>query len=233
MYTVKYGKENIFFDVIFVDRKTLEIAVNPDMSVLVKAPVNTKMDEIKAKVLKRARWIQKQRSYFRQFSPRTPERQYLGGETHRYLGRQYRLKIEDSEYNLVKLERGNFHVYTTEANKPEHTKKILEKWYRQRADEIFRESFERCWKNIKNAEFEQPSLSIRKMAKRWGSLSKNGTLTLNIDLIKAPRECVEYVITHELCHLKYHDHSPSFYLLLEKIMPDWANRKHKLEMAFV
>jgi hypothetical protein len=69
------------------------------------------------------------------------------------------------------------------------------------------------------------------MRKRWGSLSKGGMLTLNTDLIRAPRECIDYVIIHELCHLKYHDHGSEYYRLLERVMPDWEKRKHKLELA--
>jgi len=78
-----------------------------------------------------------------------------------------------------------------------------------------------------------PRLQVRRNEKRWGSLSRGGILTLNTDLIRAPRECIDYVITHELCHLKCHDHSPEFYRLLEKVMPDWEKRKHKLELALV
>jgi len=76
-----------------------------------------------------------------------------------------------------------------------------------------------------------PKLSIRRMKTRWGSLSPKGTLTLNVALIRAPRECIEYVITHELCHMKHPRHDGAFYKLLERHMPDWERRKHKLEMA--
>jgi hypothetical protein len=71
------------------------------------------------------------------------------------------------------------------------------------------------------------------MKKRWGSLSHNGLLTLNTDLIRAPKACIDYVITHELCHLKHHNHGPNFYRLLEKMMPDWERRKTQLELSMV
>jgi hypothetical protein len=72
-------------------------------------------------------------------------------------------------------------------------------------------------------------LQIKRLKKRWGSLSAKGTLTLNTDLIRAPKECIDYVVTHELCHLVNKDHNAQFYGLLGKIMPDWEKRKHKLE----
>jgi predicted metal-dependent hydrolase len=66
------------------------------------------------------------------------------------------------------------------------------------------------------------------MTKRWGSLSKKGMLSLNVDLVRAPKESVTYVVVHELCHLKYHNHGKEFYRLLQKTMPDWARRKERL-----
>jgi predicted metal-dependent hydrolase len=71
------------------------------------------------------------------------------------------------------------------------------------------------------------------MRKRWGSLSEKGTLTLNVDLIRAPKECIDYVVTHELCHLKHRDHSPEFYKLLESLVPGWERMKQKLELSMV
>ena len=81
--------------------------------------------------------------------------------------------------------------------------------------------------------FEKPKIVIKKLEKRWGSLAKSGTLTLNINLIKAPKECIDYVVTHELCHIQYHDHSRAFYDLLFHKMPDWERRKMKLEKTEV
>ena len=113
------------------------------------------------------------------------------------------------------------------------TKNLLLSWYKDRAHEKFDESFERCWPKFKGRGFLRPGLKIRHMKTRWGSLSKSGTLTLNVNLIQAPRDCIDYVITHELCHLEHHNHSAEFYRLLEKMMPDWEARKHKLELALI
>src|SRR5687768_12497831 len=92
-YSVDYGRETIHFTLKFSRRKTLAIDVNPDLSVLVTAPKAKDLDLIKSKVHKRASWILKQQDYFRAFLPPMPPRQYISGETHYYLGRQYRLKI--------------------------------------------------------------------------------------------------------------------------------------------
>lgn len=95
----------------------------------------------------------------------------------------------------------------------------------------FDPSFERCWPVFEKQGYKRPSLKIRTMKTRWGSLSSKGNLTLNTTLIRAPRECIDYVLTHELCHLAHRNHGPAFYRLLEQAMPDWKKRKDKLERS--
>ena len=231
--TVTYGQEAIAFHVLYVERKTLEIAVHPDSSVVVKAPVGTAMAEVEKRLRKRAGWIKRQLDYFRQFDPRTPERRYVGGETHRYLGRQYRLRIEVAEVDGVKLVGRYFQVRVRKEASAVRVRTLLQGWYAEKAASRFRESFNLCWPVFEKLALDKPRLQVRRMSKRWGSLSKNGLLTLNTDLVRAPRECIDYVITHELCHLQCHDHGPGFYRLLEKMMPDWEQRKHRLELNLV
>lgn len=231
--TVAYGGKVITYEVLFVNRKTLEIAVHPDRRVVVKAPKGTGNEAIESKLKKRARWICRQQNYFQQFDPRTPPRQYIGGETHRYLGRAYRLKLNEGAEEVVKLARGHFWVTSRNSLDASRVKSLLLSWYVQRAHEKFAERFEYCWPVFERQGFNRPQIKIRRMKTRWGSLSRGGVLTLNVSLIQAPRECIDYVIMHELCHLKHHDHSPAFFRLLEKMMPDWEKRKHKLELALI
>lgn len=230
---IVYGGDEIVYEVLFVSRKTLEIAVHPDSRVVVKAPKDTTPSAIELRLKKRARWIRRQQEYFHQFDPRTPPRQYTGGETHRYLGRQYRLKLIEGDTSTVKLARGYLWVSCPDRSNTDKVKSLLQSWYLHKAHEKFAVSFERCWSDFERLKWDRPKVQVRRMKTRWGSLSKSGTLTLNVSLIQAPRECIDYVITHELCHLQHHDHSPAFYRLLEKVMPDWERRKHKLELALI
>jgi predicted metal-dependent hydrolase len=227
---IAYGKENIDFSLFHVDRKTLEITVHPDQSVVVKAPLGTDVEEVHRRVVRRADWIARQRRFFRQFDPRTPARCYVGGETHLYLGRRYRLKISHGNRDAVKLTRGFFEIEVNGAISPEKVKGLLDRWYRERAAVRFRESFDRCWTHFEKFSFNKPELQIKKMQKRWGSLSAKGRLTLNIDLIRAPRECIDYVIAHELSHLRDQSHDSKFYRLLGRVIPDWEKRRQKLEV---
>lgn len=231
--TVNYGKEQVQFNVLYSARTTLGIEVYPDSNVVVKAPLGTDPAEVQKRVFRRVRWILRQQHYFQQFDPRTPVRQFVGGETHLYLGRQFRLAISTGNQDSVKLTRGYFVVEVKSAVSSDKVKSLLDGWYAGRAAVKFEESFTHCWPYFDKLNLLKPRLQIRRMQKRWGSLSKGGQLTLNTDLIRAPKECIDYVITHELCHLQCHDHSSDFYRLLEKMMPDWEKRKHKLELALV
>lgn len=170
---------------------------------------------------------------FRQFEPRTPQRQFIGGETHLYLGRQFRLKVSAGSRDSVKLVRGFFLVEVQDSAGTDKIKILLDMWYAEKAVERFKERVGRCWPYFEKQALAKPRIQVRRMKKRWGSLSRGGLLTLNTDLIRAPKECIDYVITHEFCHLQCHDHSAEFYRLLEKVMPDWEKRKHKLELALV
>ncbi len=228
--SVHYGRKTIQYSLLHTERKTLEIAVHPDASVVVKAPVDSDIALIEKKLQKRARWILKQQAFFEQFNPRTPSRSYINGETHLYLGKQYRLKLTTGPVNSVKLSRGFLFLTFRQPATAETAKKLLGEWYLQRAQRQFSESLDRCLEKFSNPSVRKPKLVITRMQKRWGSLSANGMVSLNTELIRAPKECIDYVVIHELCHLKYRDHSPGFYKLLESVIPDWEKRKHKLEL---
>ncbi|QSV46907.1 YgjP-like metallopeptidase domain-containing protein [Geobacter benzoatilyticus] len=228
---VTYGRESIPFTVLFSARKTLAIAVLPDSRVVVKAPLGAELEDIRQRVGKRSRWILRQLQYFQQFDPRMTQRNFVGGETHLYLGRQFRLKFIEGELETVRLSGGFFWIQMAGSPDSEKAKMLLNRWYAEKADGMFQVSFDRCWPRFEKLGLMKPRMQTRYLKKRWGSLSRGGLLSLNVDLIRAPRECIDYVVTHELCHLKYHDHSSEFYRLLERMMPDWERRKHKLEMA--
>ena len=228
-HKVKYGSHVIPFELHYRKRKTLEISVYPDLSVVVKAPNNRSYEEVKAKIMKRGSWILQQRYFFSLYLPKQPEKKYVSGETHIYLGRQYRLKVISSTSEKVILKRGYIFVHTNKRKNSKQVKKLLEIWYRQRALMKFEERLDLCLGKLKKHKIKSPQIQIRKMSSRWGSCSKNGRVTLNTQLIKAPSQCIDYVIMHEMCHLKYFNHGKAFYNLLVQIMPDWERRKKRLE----
>lgn len=220
------------YAVIESERKTLEIAVHPDGTVVVRAPVGCPHEVIEARLRLRSRWIETQQRFFRQFHPRTPSRQYLSGETHLYLGKRYRLKILVGPKPLVRLVAGQLIVEDSPIPTPTRVAGLLDLWYGQKAEALFHQVVDRFWTRHTWGEMRtQPLIRIRQMNTQWGSLSPSGILSLNPLLVRTPLECVEYVICHELCHLVHHSHGSAFLHLLDERMPDWKKRKHRLELA--
>jgi len=226
---IQYGTNKIVFSLEYSARKSLGITVKPDLDVLVKAPLNASFDKVKEKIKKKAFWIIKQQNYFRTFQPRTPPRKYVSGETHLYLGKHYRLKIRTSLRQEVKLKDGYINVYVNSHGSKENIKKILNSWYKERAQKIFKNIFDEVSKDFSKKKIASGILIIREMKKRWGSCTPGKRIIINIELIKASKSCIEYVIVHEMCHLKYPNHSKSFYALQTAMMPDWEFWKNWLE----
>jgi predicted metal-dependent hydrolase len=236
---IQFGSKLINFRLEYSDRKSLGITVTPEMEVLVKAPIDTSLEKVKEKIRKKAPWIIKQQSFFLSFQPKTPQRKFISGETHLYLGRQYRLKVLNDKLgmmnNKVKLRGAFLEVYTDGIH---DVKNLVNSWYLQKAKEKLTEianplieSFLNKYikKTYDNSSFITHHLSFRIMPTRWGSCTPKGKIILNPELIKAPKGCIEYVIIHELCHLIHHDHTQKFIDLQTKEMKDWEKWKLKLE----
>ena len=226
METVQFGSREIVFTLEFSERKSLGIYVSPDMQVLVKAPVDAPLEKIREKIIKRAPWIIRQQSFFLGFYPKMPERKYVSGETHLYLGRQYQLKVTIGNKPEVKYKGRYIEIITKDKAK---TGELLNQWYRERAKAKFIEFAEPIIERFRKYNVEPKQIYIQEMPTRWGSCTEKGKVILNPELIKAPKPCIEYVITHELCHLVHHNHTQRFIDLQTKEMPDWEKWKSKLE----
>lgn len=228
--SIQYGKSKIDFTVVRRKRATMEIAVEPDTSVVVAAPLRATVQDIEAKVRKRAAWVRRQQKFFSSYLPKTPERYYVPGETHLYLGRQYRLKVVHSAKTAVKLIRGFIVVYSQDPGDAEVTRMLVDLWYRERAHVKFEE---RLGINIDRfpdpKKYQPKGMIIRQLRQRWGSMSPSKRLLLNRRLIQAPVDAIDYVIIHELCHIDEPNHSTAFFELLDRILPDWRKRKERLE----
>src|SRR5687767_5607796 len=127
-HAVSFGQHTILFSLKYSNRKTLAISVNPDLTVIVTAPKGKDIGLIKTKVHKRAPWILEQQGYFKSFLPTTPPRLYVSGESHYYLGRQYRLKVTQAEVDAVKLIGGYIHVWARDRGDSRRVKSLLDGW---------------------------------------------------------------------------------------------------------
>lgn len=236
--SVCYGDVVIRYEVVERPaRRTLGIEVHPGGRVVVLAPRGCNDATIDERLRLRAGWISRQLATFAQYEQHTVPRQYLSGESHRYLGRQYRLRVKandpDAGQDLVKLTRGEMWVISSGELPPAKVKALLRRWYLGQAREVFDGVLTDAFDAFQRLGHARPRIVVREMRSRWGSLSPNGQMTLNSRLVQAPRPCIEYVIVHELCHLVHKNHGSAFFALLGQVMPDWQVRKQRLELALL
>jgi predicted metal-dependent hydrolase len=224
--SIQFGSKRIDFRLEYSERKSLGITVSADLKVLVRAPVGSSLEKVKEKLSKKAPWVIRQQSFFLSFHPKTPLRKFISGETHLYLGRQYRLKVIIGKLESVKLKGKFIEVLTSDKSRVKH---LIDDWYLQNANKKFNAIGYPLIDKFRKHKIAPSSIVLREMPTRWGSCTPKGKIILNPELIKAPKGCIEYVIIHELCHLIHYDHNQKFIGLQTKEMPDWEKWKMKLE----
>lgn len=222
-----YGRKKIAAEILYSNRKTIDLRVFPEGNVLITAPEGLSVATILEKVKPKSKWLMAQLRTFELYRPFTKDRLYVAGETHRYLGRQYKLVINKKEKGntAISLAKGLFTVNSASDN----VEVIIQKFYKKKADILFAELLDNLLEQFPQFKAFQISLSHRFMKKRWGSCSMDGKILLNTELIKASKSCIEYVLLHELCHLIEPNHSKRFYALLSELLPNWEKVKDKLE----
>lgn len=229
--TLRYGAQQVRYRIAFWPTPGRKIAIHvlPSGSLQIDAPQGTALAEIKSAVAKRAAWICKHQQEIRDRTHAVLRREYVSGESHYYLGRRYLLKVRTSiaEPASVALRRGRFEIVGASRD-AKLIRSLLWGWYRQRAQRIFDESLAHWGEKLSWLD-QPPSWKLLTMKRQWGSCSPDGFLTLNTHLIKAPRNCIDYVQLHELCHLRFHNHGDDFHRLLGQHMPDWRTTKLRLD----
>lgn len=224
----QYGDYQYQYRLLYQDRRTISLTVQPSLNIIIRCPSGHSKEKIEKFLKRKWYWLEIQIKELKKFQRKTGKKEYVSGESFLYLGRQYRLLIKKSQENNVGLNKGRIVV---ETDKSKSNKKLLEDWYQQKAEQIFKERYSEVLKKF-DYEFT-PKLTLRKMEKRWGSFLAKKKILLNPELIKASKECIDYVITHELCHMKYQNHGNAYYKFLATKCPDWKKIKDKLELRFL
>ena len=225
-----YGNYKYNYELVYQERKTLSLTVRPDLGIVLKCPEFAEDERINLFLKRKWMWLNKQIRFFEKFNKTLYKREYVSGESFLYLGRQYQLIVKRAEQNDVLLLKGKFMVYTNNAvSDGNHNKELIEEWFATRVRKIFQERFDEVFKRFNYA--DKPELVIRKMNKRWGSFLGDKKIILNPRLIHASKDCIDYVIAHELCHVKYKGHDKRFFRFLKSKMPDWEKRKDRLESS--
>jgi hypothetical protein len=210
-------------------RRTVGIYMEPDQRLTVLAPTGADTESVERILRRRLPWIRRQRRELEALPPPLPPRQWLNGETHRYLGRQYRLKLQAGDVPSVKLAGGYFKVTLPDRKNRAAVQRLMEGWYRERARAVVAQRAQRLiaatsWLEVP----ELPPITIKALTHRWGSTTKAGRITFNVDVVKLPPACLDYVIAHELVHLRIPNHSAAYWRMLGRVMPDWERWRKKL-----
>ena len=226
--SVEYGSRKITFQLNRAETQRLRITVNPEGLVSVRAPHYATDEAVDGRVVHRGRWILRQQEEIAELQKLHRPKRFVSGETHRYLGRQYRLRVRKGETSEVKLKGAYYQVRVADAKDADLVRREMEQWFRTQALRVFAAILDEWLSTPSFRDVDRPKLTIRKMKNRWGSCTAAGHISLNPMLIHVPRPCVEYVIVHELCHLVHHHHGPEFYRLLDQVLPDWKSLKLRL-----
>lgn len=229
LLTIAFGDRNVAAAVNRTNRRTLRIAVRSNGDVDVFVPSDAEWSEIERRILRRRAWVFKQLDALDRASVTTPDRRFVSGESHLLLGRQYRLSIEPSATPEVRIEGGRLLILARDVDDAAHCRRLLTAFHRIRARDVFSERLEELMPPFRRRGLQTPQLIVRSMLKRWGSYTASGRVALNLDLVRASPNLIDYVICHELAHAFYPDHGKQWRELLESTIPDWKIRKARLE----
>lgn len=230
-----YGNKVIEFEVIRKNIKNINLNVKPDMTVVISANDKVPLDYILKFVKEKSPWIVKKVGYFKEVQPeQTTVKDYISGESFKYLGKQYRLRVEESEDETVRYFQGFIELNVKDKSDRIRKEKLINGWFKEKTIINFEASLKRVYPIVEKHGIKKPEIQIRLMKARWGSCIKDkNIIMLNNELIKAPKFCIDYVILHELLHFKHRNHDPEFYNFLTSLMPDWKQRKEILDEEVV
>ena len=207
--------------------KNVTLKVKRDGSIHLTVPEAATDDYIERVIANKQDWIESQLKHFNENYEKPKEKEMVSGESFNHLGKSYRLKVIESNEEYVRLYRGYIEIYVKDKNNTLKKQELLKKWYQEKAKKKFTALVHEYEQIVKE---EVNSIRVITMKTRWGSCNVDRkNINLNLELIKKPRYCIEYVILHELAHLKYPNHSKQFWEYMSVHMPNWEWRKDKLE----
>lgn len=224
----QFGTKYLEFNVIYKNRKTMSIEVDPSEEVTVISPLGVTESEIISKVKTKASWIIQKQYNMKAININKINKEAVNGESYMYLGRNYSLllNMNNNSNNIsVKLFRGKF-VVTTPTKNEEKIKLALEVWYREKTLLKVKERikyFQPYFSYIPN------DIKVKEQKKRWASCTSNNELLFNWRCSMAPANILDYIVLHEMTHMIHKDHSQEFWDRVAWIMPDYELRKEWLK----
>lgn len=227
LYQLSDGERAAEVKVARKRRKTLGLQVDRETTEL-RVPTNCPWDEIHTFLAKNFEWILSAQEEMAS-RPEVPRDDFRPGGHVSYLGQRLKLDVIKSRYPIVQVEGASLYVSCSNPSNNDLLEKQVMDWMRRQADDLFNERLRTI-----NEQFEddrQPNgLKVRKMRARWGSCSSSGEVCLNLMLMREALSQIDFVIAHELCHLRHFAHNKSFYRLMDRVMPDWREREQQLKV---
>ena len=231
--SIRYGGSTIEYKVNRSKRrkKTVQITLTGD-GVQVAAPATLSGDELKGIIRKRAPWIIGRIS---EAALEAPPKRFVSGETLPYLGRNVKMVVRPGEGKVptVRFDHWSFRISVPagldETERVERVRRTLINWYRTRATGRMSAGVSRWWPRFGSG--DRPRILIRDQRSRWGSCAPDGTLRFNWRVVMLEPSLIDYVVVHELAHLKVKNHSRDFWDLMSEVMPDVQHRRRRLREA--
>lgn len=211
--------------------KNINLRIRADQCVYVSAPKDVAAKMVDAFVVEKSAYILRALKKFKDRNREsTLENNFVNGETVKFLGRNLRLKVKNASRSKVESDESYVTLYVKDVQDADLKKRVLETWLRKKCKDEITAICKKVYPQVKKYGVAFPEIQLREMVSRWGSCSpKKGFMTFNTALIAMPVSCIEYVVTHEFTHFLYPNHSKKFYQQLATFMPDWEERKKRLE----
>jgi hypothetical protein len=218
----------IEFTVKYSGRRSMGISISPYSGIVARVPYNTSDRKIEEMILKKHDWIIKILKQHQTLIRLDPE-EFVNGAWVIYRGKKHTLKILEADRYYIRRPGENIiEIGVNGRQEPELIKLMLENWYKSVAKRIIPFRFNEILEKYSGYGFFPWKFTVSTMKKRWGSCSYKGKIAVSYDLIRLDDIYTEYVILHELCHLKHHNHGPGFYKLLSEVFPEWQRLRKEL-----
>lgn len=220
--------ESLNYKIIFSNRRSISIILHPVKGITVRAPYRTSLKTIEKFVFQKAGWIQKTLDKYKSAKNLNEDKRFANGEKTILMGREYELKVTPYVQDHITLNDNIIEIGISNENDPHLIRSKLNRWYMNKAREIIPGRIIEIINKYDEYAFVPTAIRIRKMKSRWGSCNSKGRVTINSELVKVNAALIDYVIIHELCHLKFHNHGSEFYRMLQSLVPDYKALRKEL-----
>ena len=231
MKQFSYKGFSCWYEVTRQERKSIVLSFENNGIMSLRCPNAMVDSDIRDFLQKRWRWIKKNGEILEQARKKRKAVRYCEGGQALYLGKMHPITVRKNKKNDIVYNNDSIVICTRrDVCNEDHNRFLFEKWLKKRSYLIFTERLQNLWQQFDYTDI--PVLRVRKMKRRWGSCNGSDVIVLNEKLLHAPLSCIDYVLVHELCHLKYYHHKKPFWDMVEEHYPEWRKAKERLDTEY-